>query len=232
MIEPEHHNEIILDDNYDNYVIHADYEVEKECNTNPETIYNHFNKDYKYTDIQEILNLENHSDDGKLYAKVKWNNQQETLISAELIRSDDPILLAKHIRDNPVERTRTGFWNTWARDAINDICNTNRKLRRMHRNVSNNDTYYPYSRRTIGRKKKQFPLQMQTYLGIEIPRSVQEAISLDTKNQDNKWNEAMKREINGIQEHGTFEFLPPDSEIPQGYQLAPLRMIFDVMSDL
>jgi hypothetical protein len=102
----------------------------------------------------------------------------------------------------------------------------------MYWNVSNNDTYYPYSRRTIRRKKKQFPLQMQTYLGIEIPRSVQEAISLDTQNQDNKWNEAMKREINGIQEHGTFEFLPPDSEIPQGYQLAPLRMIFDVKSDL
>jgi hypothetical protein len=53
---------------------------------------------------------------------------------------------------------------------------------------------------------------MQTYLGIQIPRSVQEAISLDTKNHDNKWNEAMKREINGIQEHGTFEFLPPDSD--------------------
>jgi hypothetical protein len=73
---------------------------------------------------------------------------------------------------------------------------------------------------------------MQTYLGVEIPRSVQEAISLDIKNQDNKWNEAMKKEIDGIQEHGTFEFLPPDSEIPQDYQLAPLRMIFDVKSDL
>jgi hypothetical protein len=103
MIEPEHRNEIILDDNYDNYVIHADHEVEKECNTNPETMYNHFNKDYKYTDIQEILNLENHSDDGKLYTKVKWNNQQDTLIPAELIHSDDPLRLAKHIRDNPVE---------------------------------------------------------------------------------------------------------------------------------
>jgi hypothetical protein len=95
---------------------------------------------------------------------------------------------------------------------INDISNTNRKLRHMYRNVSDNDTYYPYSRRTIRRKKKQFPLQMQTYLGIAIPRSVQETISLDTKNHDNKWNEAMKREINGIQEHGTFEFLPPDSD--------------------
>jgi hypothetical protein len=42
----------------------------------------------------------------------------------------------------------------------------------------------------------------------------------------------MKKEIDGIQEHGTFEFLPPDSEVPQGYQLAPLHMIFDVKSDL
>jgi hypothetical protein len=44
-----------------------------------------------FQDMQEILNLENHSDDGKLYAKVKWNNQQETLIPADLIRSDDPL---------------------------------------------------------------------------------------------------------------------------------------------
>jgi hypothetical protein len=69
-------------------------------------------------------------------------------------------------------------------------------------------------------------------LGIEIPRTVQEAMSLDNKNQDSKWNDAIKKEIDGIQEHGTFKFLEPDSDVPEGYQLAPLRMIFDVKSDL
>jgi hypothetical protein len=73
---------------------------------------------------------------------------------------------------------------------------------------------------------------MQTYLGIEIPQNVQEAISLDNKNQDSKCNDMMKKEIDGKQEHGIFECLDPDSEVPQGYQLAPLRKIFDVKSDL
>jgi hypothetical protein len=63
---------------------------------------------------------------------------------------------------------------------------------------------------------------MQPYLGIEIPRNVQEALELDIKNKDNKGREAMEKEINGIQEHGTFEFLPIDSDTPHGYQLAPL----------
>ncbi len=222
--------EIIIDDDNNNCVTHEDYE--KFYNIHPNTIYNHFDNELKYTDIQDILHLENHSNDGKLYAKVKWDNQQETLIPVGLIQSDDPLKLARHIRDNPVERTQTGYWNTWARETINDIGNMTRKLQRMYKNISKTDVCYPFSRRTVRRKKKQYPIQMQTFLGVEIPRSVHEAISLDKKNQDDKWSNAMKREIEGIQEHGTFEFLPPDSEAPQGYQLAPLRMIFDVKSDL
>jgi hypothetical protein len=150
----------------------------------------------------------------------------------DLLQNDGPMKLAKHIRDNLVERTRKGYWNTWARTTINDINNTNRKLRRMYKNITNIDPFYPYSRRIIRRQKRQFSIQMQTYLGIAIPRTVQEAISLDNKNQDSKWNDAMKKEIDGIQEHGTFEFLEPDSDVPEGYQLAPLSMIFDVKSDL
>jgi hypothetical protein len=55
---------------------------------------------------------------------------------------------------------------------------------------------------------------------------------MDVKNQDNKWKEAMEKEISSIQEHKTFEFLHPDALPPEGYQCAPLRMIFDVKSDL
>jgi len=55
---------------------------------------------------------------------------------------------------------------------------------------------------------------------------------MDVKNQDNKWKEAMEKEISSIQEHKTIEFLHPNASPPEGYQRAPLRMIFDVKSDL
>jgi hypothetical protein len=220
--------ETILDEN--NSVIHEDFGKDQEPQL--DIIYNHFDSEYKLTDIEEILHLRHNPDDGKLHAKIRWNNQQETYIPVDLLQNDGPMKLAKHIRDNLVERTRKGYWNTWARTTINDINNTNRKLRRMYKNITNIDPFYPYSRRIIRRQKRQFSIQMQTYLGIAIPRTVQEAISLDNKNQDSKWNDAMKKEIDGIQEHGTFEFLEPDSDVPEGYQLAPLRMIFDVKSDL
>jgi hypothetical protein len=38
--------------------------------------------------------------------------------------------------------------------------------------------------------------------------------------------------VDGIQEHGTFEFLPPGAAPPEGYQKAPLRVIYDVKHDL
>ncbi len=42
----------------------------------------------------------------------------------------------------------------------------------------------------------------------------------------------MAKEIKGIMDHDTFEFLPPGSSPPDGYQLAPLRMIYSVKPDL
>lgn len=72
----------------------------------------------------------------------------------------------------------------WAKSTINDISNMKRKLQRMYRNISNKDLNYPHSRRTIRRQKKPFPLQMQSYLGIDIPRNVQESLDLNVKNKD------------------------------------------------
>jgi hypothetical protein len=66
----------------------------------------------------------------------------------------------------------------------------------------------------------------------KIPRNTKEALYLDRKNKDPKWKEAIGTEIDGIQGHGSFMFLPPGAMPPAGYQEAPLRMIFDVKPDL
>jgi hypothetical protein len=41
---------------------------------------------------------------------------------------------------------------------------------------------------------------MQSYLRVEIPRTVKEAYTLDDKNKNQLWKEAIQREIDSIQE--------------------------------
>ncbi len=162
---------------------------------------------------------------------MRWKDGQEPYINADLMQSDDPLRLAKYIKEMPVERLRNGFWSQWADRTLRDISQANHKLRRMYYNISLNDNYYLYSRRVI-RRKKTYPLKIETFMGLEIPRNTREATYLDRKNKDNKWGDAMKKEIGSIQEHGTLRFLPPGAKPPKGYQKAPLRMIFDIKPDL
>ncbi len=65
-----------------------------------------------------------------------------------------------------------------------------------------------------------------------MPHDVNDALELDKENNNNNWKDSMGTEIGGIREHNTFKFLPPGSDPPEGYQEAPLRMIFTVKPDL
>ena len=68
--------------------------------------------------------------------------------------------------------------------------------------------------------------------GVEVPRTVREALEFDKKNGDHKWAEAIQKEMQGLYDHKTFKFLDPNEQIPNNYQQAPLRMIFDMKPDL
>jgi hypothetical protein len=200
----------------------------KECTRE---VYNHFNPELKCDDIYDIISSKFGETDGKLYIQVRWKDGQESYINADLLQADDPLRLAKFIKEKPVERLRNGFWSQWADKMLRDISNATRRVRRMYYNTDLKDSHYPYSRR-ITRKKKVYPIKMETFMGIEIPRNTKEAMYLDNKNQDRKWGDAMGKEIGSIQEHGTLMFLPPGAKPPKGYQKAPLRMIFDIKPDL
>jgi hypothetical protein len=139
--------------------------------------------------------------------------------------------LARFIKDNPVERLRGGFWSQWADTTLNKIRKMTLRIRRLYTRIDWKESSYPHSRRVLQRAKV-YPLQMQSFMGIEIPRNVKEALKLDKKNKNNFWAEAIKKEVGGIQDHGTFHFLPPGAKPPIGYQEAPLRVIFDIKPDL
>ena len=67
--------------------------------------------------------------------------------------------------------------------------------------------------------------------GIKIPNSVKEALLFDKENNNNTWSEAIKKEMGALDKAGVFEYCHPDSTIPDSYQYAPLRMIFEVKQE-
>jgi hypothetical protein len=209
--------------------VHAENEGDIPSNTGE--IYNHFDLDLRCEEIDDILSSKFDESDGKLYLLVQWKDGQESYISADLLQSDDSTRLAKFIKDKPVERLRGGYWSQWADRTLHAVSHTICRIRRMYYNPSLTDNCYPYSRWVI-RRKKAYPTKMETFMGIEIPRNMKEALYLDKKNNDNMWKGAMKVEVDSNQEHKTLIFLPPGAKPPDGYQEAPLRMIFDVKPDL
>ena len=116
-----------------------------------------------------------------------------------MLKEEQPLLLAQYILQHPVERTRSGFWNTWAHTAQREISSVQCKLCRIYSNITHEHSFFPYSQRTIHRKKE-YQSQMHSYLGVEIPRTVKEAFTLDDKNKNQLWKEAIQREIDSIQE--------------------------------
>jgi hypothetical protein len=210
-------------------VSHSGKEGYTEENTGE--IYNHFDQELRCEDILAIVGSEFDENNGKLYLQVEWRDGGESSIDAELLQQDDPFQLAKYLKENPAERLRSGFWSQWADRTLHSISNTTRRLRQMYYEKGARNSTYPYSRRVL-QHKKTFPMKMQTYMGIEIPRNTKEALYLDKKNKDGLWKGAIKKEIDGIRGHGTFLFLPPGAKPPEGYQEAPLRMIYDIKPDL
>ena len=62
--------------------------------------------------------------------------------------------------------------------------------------------------------------------GIEMPKTVKEAIDLDRKNGNTLWTDAIAKEMNEVRK--AFDILPDGSTPPVGYQKIPCHMVFDV----
>lgn len=195
-----------------------------------EELFNHLNADTKAEGIDKLISHQFSKHSGKLYVKAQWDTGDTYLIEAEQLKLDEPAMLAKLIREQPVERTRTGYWNQWATTTQNSI---SRSIRRLQKIYEASGQPRRVLRRTNKHKNStQYSKEPPIVLGVLVPRDPKEALELDRKNGDTKWKDSMKVEIDGIQEHQTLEFLPPGAKPPAGYQFAKLRMIFDVKHDL
>jgi hypothetical protein len=83
-------------------VIHFEDGSYREMDT--EEIYNHMTQDYRCKDIEYLISTQNSEETGKLYVMIKWNNGNESILDAELLKKNEPIHLAHFIHNHPVER--------------------------------------------------------------------------------------------------------------------------------
>ena len=147
--------------------------------------------------------------------------------------------MANFILKNPIEQLRSGYWNTWAKKTRKNINRANRRLRCMYDydGPVNRTTDLPFKNarrvcRRTNKHKTRFKGDSAMKFGVEVPRTVKEALELDKNNGNNKWAEAIQKEMQGLHDHQTFRFLAPGEAAPKEYQFAPLHMVFDVKTDL
>ena len=132
-----------------------------------------------------------------------------------------------------IEKTRNGYYGTWAKSTLKQF---NRKIRRMRRYYDIDRVYRinkikEIKTRRISRNKRNEKQRKRMKFGIKIPNSVKEALLFDKENNNNMWSEAIKKEMGALDKAGVFEYKNPDFIIPDNYQYAPLRMIFEVKQE-
>jgi hypothetical protein len=68
--------------------------------------------------------------------------------------------------------------------------------------------------------------------GIEVPRSIKDAVRLDKINNNKLWQEAIEKELNQINEYKTFRVLEEEESLPNEYKRLPYHGVFNVKFDL
>ena len=119
-----------------------------------EEIINHLNQDQDTKEIDSIVGHQWAPLSGKLMLKVKSYTDEESLIDAELLREDNPMMVAQYILNNPMERTRSGYWNKWAQITMKEVVKTVRRLRNIYENFTDLvDLPFRKARRIYKRKE-------------------------------------------------------------------------------
>ncbi len=79
---------------------------------------------------------------------------------------------------------------------------------------------------SLVRKRSPCHLKRAHKFGIEVPKTIKEALELDTKNCNNFWADTIAKEMTDI--CVAFKILLNWQSAPIGYQKIPCHMVFDI----
>lgn len=183
--------------------------------------------------------------DGILYFHIRYLDQHQEEIVCEhpfdTVKKDIPLEIAKYIRNYVVDSSRKGYLITWALKVIKQH---GRAVRRLYRAYNIGRTMRLHRTRRAKAncrisqlssgldkpmpKRKRIPPGEK--FGFKIPRSTREALLLDQEAQNHLWAEAIAKEMDSLDRLGVFVYYPAGKIFArsEGWQFAPLRMIFDI----
>ena len=136
---------------------------------------------------------------------VEWDDGSQTYEPLDTMIKDDPLTLAQYAQENDLLETPS-----WKR--LKSITNANPNLKRLIN------------------KTKTRPSTPTYQFGIQVPRNVKEALMLDERNGNTKWNDAMQSEIQSLNEYNTFK----DNgklKFLEGYKRIVVHFVFAVKHD-
>eukprot|EP00957_Ditylum_brightwellii_P012842 970319-Ditylum_brightwellii.AAC.1 len=89
-------------------------------------------------------------------------------------------------------------------------------------------------KKKISRNARNMKKKNQEKFGIAIPRNVKEALIFDSLNGNNFWVEAILKEMKALDHLDVFESHKSSVRMDKkdGWQYAPMHMIFDIKHDL
>ena len=139
---------------------------------------------------------------------VEWETGETTYEPLDLIASDDPVTCVEYARRNNL--VDTPGWKRFRRYAKYE-----KKLQRLINQA----------------KLKSYWRDIFWKFGVQVPRTHQQAIELDKKNGNTKWQEAEAIEMGQLHEYKTFVDKGKGGQAPAGYKKIRCHIIYDVKHD-
>ena len=141
--------------------------------------------------------------------RVLWEDKTETWEPlAEFWRSD-PITVAVYAKEH-------GLLDTPGWKRLKPYVKNNKKVNRMTKQAILS------SMRHAARYK----------FGVQVPATPREAMELDKKNGNTLWKDAIKKELDQLNEYKTFSSRGKGTRVPNDYQLIKVHFVSDVKHDL
>ena len=116
--------------------------------------------------------------------KILWDDGTTSIEPLNTVAKDDPVSCAKYAKEHDLLSTPG-----WKR--FNKIAKRDKVMRRMMKSVQRFN-------------QKRGPVYM---FGVQVPKNVKEARELDHINGNTLWGDALKKEMNQLDEYQTFEDL-------------------------
>lgn len=133
---------------------------------------------------------------------IKWKDGSTSWERLADLKESNPVQVAEYAVANKIESEPAFAW--WVKDV----------LRRRDR--------------IIAKVKSRYWKRTHKY-GIQVPKTVEEALRIDKETNTTLWETAIKKEMKNVMT--AFKILEEDENVPVGSQLINCHMIFDVKLD-